>query len=590
MTARFSQRLLVAMLALLLAGPSAAQSALSNSKTMARQTDPADSILLNGNIVTPAGSVSSLAIRDGVIVGVGDQRDLRPFIGPNTKTMELGGATVLPGIHDMHVHPYFAGLEQFACGFAPAAPPDDILKAVADCVAEESPGEWIEGGNWVAAVFEPGEQTRQLLDTVAPNNPVMLSDEAHHSVWVNTRALELAGITRETPDPDGGIIERDANGEPTGLLRETAVDLVVAVLPLPTRDERRRALELASNIMLSYGITSLTVASVRENEIGDFADLSEEGVIKQRVRGCIVWSPTPDELRRSTEALIAMRERYNRPRFRTDCVKMFLDGVPTESQTAAMLEPYVEDEGGAHDESHGSARPEKGIMMVPRDQLNDIVTDLDRQGLHIKFHVVGDAAVRAAIDAVEIARQRNGWGGPRHDLGHNSFVDPADIPRARDLHIAWEFSPYIWYPTPIAADDIARVVGEERMERWIPIKDAVDSGALVVVGSDWSVVPSVNPWLAIETLVTREKPGGSKETLGRGQRLTLDEAYRILTANGAQLMGHRSEVGSIEVGMRADLVVTAENLFDMPIRGIHGMTVLKTLIDGEVVYEKEAQQ
>ena len=151
--------------------------------------------------------------------------------------------------------------------------------------------------------------------------------------------------------------------------------------------------------------------------------------------------------------------------------------------------------------------------------------------------------------------------------------------------MAWEFSPYIWYPTPIAADDIAKVVGAERMERWIPIRDAVDSGALVVAGSDWSVVPSVNPWLAIGTMVTREKPGGSDDTLGLSERVSLEQAFQILTENGARLMGHRHTVGTIEVGMRADLVVTEQDLFDMPTEEIHKMRVAMTFIDGERVFD-----
>jgi predicted amidohydrolase YtcJ len=172
-----------------------------------------------------------------------------------------------------------------------------------------------------------------------------------------------------------------------------------------------------------------------------------------------------------------------------------------------------------------------------------------------------------------------------HHVGHSTFVDPADIPRVRELQMSWEFSPYIWYPTPIAAIDIRAAVGDERMKRWVPIKDALDTGALVVAGSDWSVVPSVNPWLAIETMVTRQKPGGSAETLGEQERVTLDEAFRILTENGAKLMGHRDKVGSIEVGMHADVIVTATNPFDAPIAEVHATKVKMTFIDGEKVFD-----
>jgi hypothetical protein len=312
------------------------------------------------------------------------------------------------------------------------------------------------------------------------------------------------------------------------------------------------------------------------------SQLSGEGLIKQRVRGCIVWSPTPASSLIEGEKLIATRASYAQPRFSPDCIKIFLDGVPTESHTAAMLAPYVD--GGS---SPGSAPP-TGILNIPPAELESAVVRFDRLGLHVKFHAAGDAAVREAIDAVAKARAVNGDGGPTHDVGHSTFVDPADIPRARAIHMAWEFSPYIWYPTPMAATDILAAVGSERMKRWIPIKEALDTGALVVIGSDWSVVPSVNPWLAIETLVTRQMPGGSAETLGERERVTIEEAFRLMTENGATLMGQRDKVGSIEVGMHADIIVTAANPFKVPITQVHATKVTMTFIDGEKVFDAGA--
>jgi len=186
---------------------------------------------------------------------------------------------------------------------------------------------------------------------------------------------------------------------------------------------------------------------------------------------------------------------------------------------------------------------------------------------------------------VATAREINGFGGPMHAVGHSTFVNLADIPRVRDVQMSWEFSPYIWYPTPIASNDIRAALGDERMKRWVPIKDALDTGALVVAGSDWSVVPSVNPWLAIETMVTRQKPGGSQERLGEQERVEIEDAFRILTENGARLMGQRDKVGSIDVGMRADVIVTETNPFDVPITRVHTTKVKMTFIDGEKVFD-----
>jgi len=544
---------------------------------------PADLILIDGQVKTPTGWAKAVAVRDGVIVAVGGNRSIKKLRNEDTKTIDLDGDTVLPGFHDVHVHPYFAGLELFDCGFPPGAAPQVIADAVKLCVDAAEPGEWVVGGNWVAAVFEPGQQNKEFLDAVAPNNPVYLIDEAHHSAWLNSKALEIVGITKDTPNPQGGIIERDSDGEANGLLRESAEAMASKFLPKPSEERKREALTLASNIMAANGITSMTIASVRAHDIGAIAALSGEGLIKQRVRGCIVWEPIPAKARQATEQLIAARASYARPRFATDCVKMFFDGVPTESHTAAMLAPYVDKADNGHDN-----RPEKGIMMMSQSLIEEAVANFDRQGLHIKFHVVGDAAVRAAIDAVVKAREANGWGGPMHDIGHSTFVDMADIPRARDAGMAWEFSPYIWYPTPISADDIMKAVGPERMQRFIPIKDALDSGALVTAGSDWSVVPSVNPFLAIETMVTRKNPGGGGKAIGERERVSLDDAFRILTENGALLMGQRDKVGAIEVGLKADIIVTQTNPYKVPITEVHATKVKMTFIDGEKIFDAAA--
>ena len=547
----------------------------------AEAPETATEVYHNGQIRMPSGWAEAMAVANGVIMAVGTDEEIAEFADANTRRTDLAGKAVLPGLHDAHVHVLFAGMEQFSCGFAPGAGPDAIASAVKACVENAEGGEWITGGNWVAAVFEPGQQTKEFLDAIAPDNPVVLVDESHHSSWANSRALELAGVTRDTPNPPNGIIDRDANGEPTGLLREAAEALVYSVMPPASVADREQALRLSSAQMLSYGITSFNDAGLTRENIGVMADLAERGEMKQRVTGCIRWAAPGMPGHEDSLALIRERGFYEKGRFSPYCVKVVLDGVPTESHTAAMLAPYVDAPHG-----HGEASA-TGLLMVPQDVLNKAVAEFDRDGLLIKFHAAGDAAVRAAIDAVAHAREVNGTGGPMHDVGHNSFVDPADIPRVRDLYMTWEFSPYIWYPTPIAAQDIKRAIGSERMERWIPIRDAVETGALVVAGSDWSVVPSVNPWLAIETMVTRQVPGGSAETLGESQRIDLETAFRIFTENGAAQLGDRAKWGSLEPGMMADFIVTEKNPFQVPITELHKTRVVRTYIEGELVYDAD---
>ena len=572
---RLAAHILSLVLAAIVSQPAVAQ--FQAGEPAPSRNDPADTILDGGQVYTPAGWAESIAIRDGVIVAVGDSDSVDAFRTGSTDVIDLAGRTVFPGFHDVHVHPLIAGMQEFSCRLPPGATPDIIAESVGDCASRAEPGEWINGGNWVAAVFEPGQQTRQFLDAVAPDNPVFLYDESHHSVWVNTKALEVAGIDRDTPDPEGGIIERGPDGNPNGLLRETANAMVASVIP-PASDARKmEGMKIATDEMLAHGITSFTVAYANSWQLGALARLAREGTLRQRVRACVAWSHDP-ALAYAAESQLAIRATYESERLKVDCVKIMLDGVPTESHTASMLAPY-EDTTGEDD-----PRPKLGLLLVPQEALNDAVTAFDRQGLHVKMHAAGDGAVRAAIDAVAAARERNGFGGPMHDVAHSTFADPADIPRPRELGMAWEFSPYIWFPTPMAAIDIRKAVGDERMKRWVPIRDALETGALVAAGSDWPVVPLVDPWLAVETMVTRQVPGGSEDTLGLQEQVTLEDALRILTWNGARLMGQGDKVGTIEVGKEADLVVTSQNPFDVEPTAVHRTKVEMTFIAGERVY------
>jgi len=227
---------------------------------------------------------------------------------------------------------------------------------------------------------------------------------------------------------------------------------------------------------------------------------------------------------------------------------------------------------------------EKGMLLIPSDQLYDMVIRYDAMGLTVKFHSAGDAAVRQGLDAIEAARETNGFTGQLHSVGHNSFIQMSDIRRARAIGATLEFSPYIWFPSPIIAD-IRKAIGEPRMKRFIPIKDSLDAGAQTVVGSDWPVVPLVNPWIAIETMVTRQVPGGGGEIIGAQERISLQQAIDLFTIEAARQMNTASYTGSIELGKLADFVVIERDVFDIPISEIHQTRVLKTFVNGEEVFD-----
>ncbi len=562
--------------------PMSALLVLGLAATRAASAIEADLILNNGEFYTRTGWAQSIAVKDGVILAVGDDAAVASFKATGTKVIDLHGATVVPGLHDMHVHPLGAGLREMMCHITQGSSVQQMLDAVKGCVAKHKKGEWITGGQWEASAFGKQPMSRTLLDRVSPENPVALNDISGHSLWANSKALEVAGVTARTETPPGGVIEKDSKGQPTGVFRERGEGLILSAVPPATPEENIQALTWSLATMLAQGVTSFTDAGVDGRAMETYATLSDRGVLKQRVRGCIMWHTLSfDAHRGSASDDIQQRNLYARDRFKPDCIKIVLDGVPTDGHTAAMVEPYA-------DATHTEEARAKGILMVPPGALKTAVIDFDHRGLTVKFHAAGDAAVRAGLDAIEAARKANGFSGILHDVGHNSFVQMSDIARGRAIGATFEMSPYIWYPNPIIPD-IRKAIGEERMKRWIPVKDAIDSGALVVPGSDWSVVPSVNPWIAIETLVTRQQPGGGGEALGEAEKLTLKEAFELFTVNSARQMGNANRTGSIEPGLLADLLVLDRNPFKIPVTQIHETRVQLTLINGEIVYRAPGQ-
>lgn len=547
--------------------------------TVAAAAPPADTVFIHGQLHSSAGLRSAMAVANGDILAIGTDAQIQKLAGPATRTVDLQGKAVFPGFFDMHVHPMMAsnGAEG-ACRIEQGATAAQLLQVVGACVKAMPRGEWVTGAQWQASSMGDTPITRQTLDAVSPDNPVMLFDISGHSLWVNSLALKAAGIARDTPNPTGGIIERNAAGEPTGILRETARDLILRQVPKSTPAMNIAALTKSLQILLSKGVTSLTDAMVFRDDLVAYDALADRGALHQTVRACIAYSHA-GKVVPGNEQLIAERQRYARPQLQPDCVKVFMDGVPTESHTGAMLEPYVDDQPNA---------PPRGLLLVEPAVLNPALAAWDAQGLTVLFHAAGDAAVRAALDSVAFARKANGMKGPRHQVGHTSFADAADIARARDLRATIEFSPYLWYPQPID-DDITKAVGAARTQRAWPIREGLEAGALVVGGSDWAVVPDPDPWLAIETSITRRAPGGVGPTFGGPEAITLRQALDIFTINGARQMGMEARLGSLSPGKQADFIVVSADPFRLPVTQIHTIRVEQTYTRGQRVFDRAAQ-
>ena len=535
-------------------------------------------LFVNGRIYTPSGWRSTMRVEGERIAGLGGAAQASVWRRKVGRIVDLKGATILPGLYDMHVHPILqAKGGEGACRVPQDADAKRLLALVADCVKAAQPGEWVTGGQWQASLLQGTPITAATLDAVSPKNPLILFDVSGHSIWANSKALELAGITAATQNPEGGIIERDDAGKPTGILRETAGRLLATKLPPQPQAKTARRLQQNLAMLAGYGVVGHVEAMAYRDDLEVYASLADKGLLKQRVRTCIAFSeagrPNPE-----FEQTLASRVRHARHNLDPNCIKVFADGVPTESHTAAMLAPYQAGQPNA---------PPTGLLLFDPVQMGQLVSSWDKQGITVMFHAAGDRSVREALNAIEVARKANGPNGPIHHVGHSTFVDEADLPRFKALNTAVEMSPYLWDPQPIN-DDITSAVGTPRIDRVWPIKDVFANDALVIAGSDWAVVPTPDPWIGIETAITRRNPGGSGRSFGLGEAITLQQAIDMFTINAARHLGIAKEAGSIETGKSADFLVLDDNPFDVSVNSIHLIRPRETWIRGERVFARFA--
>ena len=488
----------------------------------------------------------------------------------------------MPGLVDAHVHPVLGGMEKVTqCLFPSTAGPDEIKVKMAQCIAEKPSQKWLVGGRWASTFFSDYdiESPVAWLDQAAKGRAVSLADDTGHNRWVNSRAMELAGIDSAS-SITGGEVVLDAAGEPSGLLREAAIWPVMQVIERdmrPTTADYLAAARQSFDTASRYGITGVKEAGDADQGIIAYKTLDDNNALNLHLGACIAVQFNSDgspDLQR-----VARLRKENRGRnFQVNCAKLFLDGVPSQARTAAMIDPYLpEQEGG---ESHN------GKLLIPPARLNRVVAQLDGMGLTVKAHVAGDRAVRVFLDAIEYAREVNGNSGLRHELGHSGFINKADIQRIVALDAVADMSPSIWYPAPVT-DSIIVALGNRGKHYW-PFRDLLEAGVNVIVGSDWpAVVSDMNPWTGLEAMVTRRHPLASYPgTLWPEQAISLADAIRINTLNGAKALGLESVTGSLEVGKYADIIVLSHNLFDITPEQISDTNIEMTLFKGAVVYRK----
>ena len=570
---------------------------------MTASDGPANLVLTGGKIRSPAhpsGFVRALAVRGGLIQSVGTDEEIRQVTGPRTRVVELGGRLAVPAFGDAHVHAVAGGLESLRCNLVGLRTRQESLDAVARYCAGLGPGDWVLGGGWTMSAFPGGLPTAADLDPVTGGRPAFLPNRDHHSAWVNTVALERAGVDARTPDPPDGRIERDAAGLPTGTLHDGAMRLVADLVPRAGAAELRAGLLAAQAHLHSLGITRFQDACVgAATELGipdvfdTYRQAAADGVLTCHVVGALWW----DRNRGlgQIDDLLGRREQAGRDasgqdadgrdaagrmaagRFRATTVKLMLDGV-CETFTAAMSAPYL----GRHGE--------RGRLFIDQEMLRAATGRLAAEGFQLHFHAIGDLAVSTALDALEAlpAGQRRAG---RHHLAHLQFIAPQDMERFRALDAVANFQPLWACNEPQMEELTLPFVGPERAAWQYLIGTLARGGTRIAFGSDWPI-SSADPLQEMHVAVNRVK----SERLGRpgepecadpflpAQAITVDEAIGAFTSGVDWVNHEEDQAGRLLPGMRADVAVLDQDLYAIPPGEIGSTSVVLTAASGQVVF------
>jgi hypothetical protein len=542
-----------------------------------------DLVFVNGAVYTvdPARSWASAVVVTGDhITYVGDDAVARTFVGPATRVVDLGHRMLLPGFQDSHAHPADAPNPATSLDLHGLTLREQVFARIHQYAQAHPEKAWIVGDGWDEAAFLPsGQPTREMLDALVPDRPAYLTDNSGHEAWVNSRALAVAHITAETPDPPNGRIEHAADGRPTGALQEeAAMDLVASLIPPTASEERVENLSAALHAISRLGVTALEDAMATPEVARAYQTLDQAGALEVRANLCLPFTPSEDD-ETQVRSFLAQRTALAGRQLRATCVKIFLDGA-YGSHSLVLLQPYSDD-----------AKFGKGKLFVDPERLKRLVSRLDAAGFQIHVHAQGDGAVRAALDAFAAARRQNGARDNRHTLAHLCLIDAGDIPRFRALGVIANMTP-LWslgdaWETVFAP----RLFGPERSQRLLPTRTLLESGVVLVWGSDWPVT-GVSPLDGLETAITHRYPGGrdldGKEdrSWNPRQRVSLEQAIVAYTSAGAYLMHDESTRGSLAAGMLADLVVLRGNLFEAAPLDIHAIPVDMTVVGGKLVFAR----
>ena len=561
---------------------------------MAVGGNEADLVFTGGKIRTPthpSGFVQALAVRGGVIQALGRDDEIKELTGRRTRVIDLRGRLTLPAFGDAHVHAVAGGLESLRCNLLGLRTRHQCLAAVGDYCSARPDGGWVLGGGWTMSAFPGGLPTAADLDTVTEGRPAFLPNRDHHSAWVNTAALTLAGIDENTPDPVDGRIERDEAGRPTGALHDGAMRLVAAHVPPPDPAELIAGLLAGQTHLHSLGITRFQdacVGAAAELGIPDAFDTylmaADYGMLSSHVVGALWWDRNRgldqiDDLQARREQ--ASAGQFSGGQFRATTVKLMLDGV-CETFTAAMSAPYLDRDG--HPGDH------RGRLFLEPEALHEITRRLAAAGFQLHFHAIGDHAVSTALDALA-ALPAGPRRAARHHLAHLQFITPRDMGRFAALDAVANFQP-LWACAETQMEELTiPFVGAERAAWQYQIGSLAAAGTRIAFGSDWPV-SSADPLQEMHVAVNRVlserlgRPGGPEceNPFLPDQAITLDAAIDAFTA-GVAWVNHEEDVaGQLLPGLRADLAVLDQDLYAIPAHDIGSTSVVMTVAGGTVTF------
>ncbi len=548
--------------------------------------ETADTIFYNGKIYTVDDRqnwAEAVAVKDGKFILVGSTQQANELMGETTELIDLKGQFVMPGIFDLHSHPFitpwYGNMNLQLTG---ADTKEKILGMVKEYADANPDKEWIIGGQWLLGVFPNDSPKKEWLDEIVLDRPVALLDQTGHGMWLNSKALDLAGITKDTPTNQLIVIHKDeATGEPTGTINEQTLQMVEIAIPQAKPEEYISYITEIFEMFLSYGITSQQSAEGHKVPLEALQIMEQNDVLHERVFVSWDWKTTLN----LAYSLDNIEEQIkNRGKFASDFiypnyVKIFADGGPF-SATSGLLDPYLSSFTGEPDFYGGSNLTEEEFV--------EAFKMFDTWGVGVHVHAMGDGTIRTVINALEIMRRENGDSGVHHKIAHNTMLSKEDIPRLatlRDVNI--DFSPPIWYPHKGATPGLIAALGEERTNAIYPIKSALESGLSVGQGADWLTAnPTPDPFIAIESMITRRNPFDESMTgqINPKEAITLEQALYICTLGGAEVLGVEDRLGSIEKGKFADMIILDQNLFEVKTNAIYGTEVVQTIVGGSVVY------